>query len=87
MRVARAFRLPIIAAMTALALSGCIRRAAPVAGAPSPTLDSIAYAGPAPVVVAGAPMAVPVAYVAPTLTTIRVLHARPILPRGPPALV
>ena len=64
MRVARAFRLPIIAAMTALALSGCMRRAAPVAGAPSPTLDSIAYAGPAPIV-AGAPMAVPVAYAAP----------------------
>jgi polysaccharide export outer membrane protein len=55
-RVARAFRLPIIAAMTALALSGCIRRTAPVAVAPQPTLDTIAYAGPAPV---------PVAYAAP----------------------
>src|SRR5437762_13814300 len=53
-RVARAFRLPIIAVMTALALSGCMRRAAPVA--PQPTLDTIAYAGPAPV---------PVAYAAP----------------------
>ena len=42
-RVARAFRLPIIAAMTALALSGCIRRSAPVAVAPQPTLDTIAY--------------------------------------------
>lgn len=30
---------------------------------------------------------VPVAYVAPAVTTVRVLHARPILPRGPPALV
>jgi polysaccharide export outer membrane protein len=55
-RVARAFRLPIIAAMTALALSGCIRRSAPVAVAPQPTLDTIAYAGPPPV---------PVAYAAP----------------------
>jgi polysaccharide export outer membrane protein len=55
-RVARAFRLPIIAAMTALALSGCIRRTAPVAVAPQPTLDAIAYSGPAPV---------PVAYAAP----------------------
>jgi polysaccharide biosynthesis/export protein len=55
-RVARAFRLPIIAAMTALALSGCMRRTAPVAVAPQPTLDTIAYAGPAPV---------PVGYAAP----------------------
>jgi polysaccharide export outer membrane protein len=66
-RVARAFRLPIIAAMTALALSGCMRRNAPVAVAPQPTLDSLAYAGPAPatVSVAAAPIAVPVAYAAP----------------------
>src|SRR5437899_10661959 len=55
-RVARAFRLPIIAAMTALALSGCMRRNVPVAVAPQPSLDTIAYAGPAPV---------PVAYAAP----------------------
>jgi polysaccharide export outer membrane protein len=55
-RVARAFRLPIIAAMTALALSGCMRRTAPVAVAPQPSLDTIAYAGPAPI---------PVAYAAP----------------------
>jgi polysaccharide export outer membrane protein len=48
-RVARAFRLPIIAALTALALSGCMRRSVPVAVAPQPTLDTIAYAGPAPV--------------------------------------
>ena len=72
MRVARAFRLPIIAAMTALALSGCMRRTAPVAVAPQPTLDSLAYAGPAPVAVAAAsePVVVaaapvPVAYAAP----------------------
>ena len=56
MRVARAFRLPIIAAMTALALSGCMRRAAPVAASSQPSLDAIAYAGPAPV---------PAAYAAP----------------------
>jgi polysaccharide biosynthesis/export protein len=55
-RVARAFRLPIVAAMTALALSGCMHRTAPVAVAPQPSLDTIAYAGPAPV---------PVAYAAP----------------------
>src|SRR5437868_8026119 len=65
-RVARAFRLPIIAAMTALALSGCMRRTAPVAASPQPTLDSIAYAGPAPapVPVTAVPVAVPVAYAA-----------------------
>ena len=66
MRVARAFRLPIVAAMTALALSGCMRRTAPVAASPQPTLDSIAYAGPAPapVPVTAVPVAVPVAYAA-----------------------
>ena len=57
MRVARAFRLPIIAAMTVLALSGCMRGTTPVAVAPEPSLDTIAYAGPAPA---------PVAYAAPT---------------------
>jgi polysaccharide biosynthesis/export protein len=55
-RVARAFRLPIIAAMIALALPGCMRRTASVAVAPQPSLDTIAYAGPAPV---------PIAYAAP----------------------
>jgi polysaccharide biosynthesis/export protein len=51
-RVARAFRLSIIAAMTALAVSGCMRRSAPVAVAqPQSDLDSLAYgqtANPAP---------------------------------------
>ncbi|MGE0287689.1 MAG: polysaccharide biosynthesis/export family protein [Bradyrhizobium sp.] len=56
MRVARAFRLSITAAMTALALSGCMRRTASVAGSPQPSLDSIAYAG---------LPAMPVAYAAP----------------------
>jgi polysaccharide export outer membrane protein len=43
-RVARAFRLPIIAAMTALALSGCMHTSAPVAMAPPQSdLDSMAY--------------------------------------------
>ena len=47
MRVARAFRLPIIAAMTALALSGCMRTTGPVAVAqPQSDLDSLAYGQP-----------------------------------------
>jgi polysaccharide export outer membrane protein len=46
-RVARAFRLPIIAAMTALALSGCMHSAAPVATAqPQSDLDTLAYGQP-----------------------------------------
>ena len=46
-RVARAFRLPIIAAMTALALSGCMRSTGPVAMAqPQADLDSFAYGQP-----------------------------------------
>ena len=55
MRVARAFRLPIIAAMAALALSGCMRPSAPVVQSQA-DLDSMAYGQPyrpAPVVVAG----------------------------------
>jgi polysaccharide biosynthesis/export protein len=48
-RVARVFRLPIIAATAALALSGCMHAAGPVAMAqPQSDLDSLAY-GPAPV--------------------------------------
>jgi polysaccharide export outer membrane protein len=46
-RVARAFRLPIIAAMTALALSGCMHASGPVAVAqPQSDLDSMAYGQP-----------------------------------------
>ncbi len=46
-RVARAFRLPIIAAMTSLALSGCMYSAAPVATAqPQSDLDTLAYGQP-----------------------------------------
>ena len=47
-RVARAFRLPIIfAAMTALALSGCMHASGPVATAqPQGDLDSMAYGQP-----------------------------------------
>jgi len=55
-RVPRTFRLPIIVAMAALALSGCMQRSAPVAAKPQPRLDVVAYAGPAPV---------PAAYAAP----------------------
>jgi polysaccharide biosynthesis/export protein len=59
-RVVRAFRLPIMAAMTALALSGCMHGGAPIAIAPQATLDAIAYAGPAPMPVAyAAPMPTP----------------------------
>jgi len=48
-RVARAFRLPIIAIMTSLALSGCMRTASPVAVAPPQSdLDSMAYGQPYP---------------------------------------
>ena len=47
MRVARAFRLSIIAIMPALALSGCMRTTAPVAAAqPQSDLDSLAYGQP-----------------------------------------
>src|ERR1700730_4969017 len=46
-RVGRAFRLPIMAAMTALALSGCIYTTAPVATAQPPSdLDYMAYGEP-----------------------------------------
>ncbi len=68
MRVARAFRLPIIAIMTALALSGCMHTTAPVAVAqPQGDLDSIAYGqsyamAPAPTAVAYAAAPMPVAY-------------------------
>jgi polysaccharide biosynthesis/export protein len=58
-RVARAFRLPITAIMTALALSGCMRTTAPVAMAqPQSDLDSLAYGQPynsAPAGVASSP--------------------------------
>ena len=43
MRVVRAFRLPITAIITALALSGCMRTTGPVAVAPQGDLDSMAY--------------------------------------------
>jgi polysaccharide export outer membrane protein len=47
-QVARAFRLPITAVMTALVLSGCMRTSGPVAVAPAPRdLDSMAYGAPA----------------------------------------
>jgi polysaccharide export outer membrane protein len=52
----RAFRIPITAIITALALSGCMRTSGPVALAPQDDLDSLAYgqpnAAPPPAVVA-----------------------------------
>jgi polysaccharide biosynthesis/export protein len=46
-QVARAFRLPIIAAMTALALSGCMSTSGPVTMAqPRSDLDAMAYGQP-----------------------------------------
>src|SRR5260370_37159737 len=46
-RVVRAFRLPSIAAMTGLALSGCMHATGPVAVAqPQSDLDSLAYGEP-----------------------------------------
>src|SRR6267154_4325878 len=46
-RVARAFRLPIIAIAAALALSGCMHASGPVAMAqPQADLDSLAYGQP-----------------------------------------
>ena len=59
MRVVRAFRLPIIAAMTALGLSGCMHTSGPVASAqPQSDLDAMAYGQPSaasPRVVVAAP--------------------------------
>jgi polysaccharide export outer membrane protein len=55
-RIVRAFRLPIIVAMTGLVLSGCMRTGGPVAVVqPQGDLDSMAYGqtyAPAPVAVA-----------------------------------
>ncbi|WP_430650247.1 polysaccharide biosynthesis/export family protein, partial [Bradyrhizobium lablabi] len=46
MRVVRAFRIPITAIITALALSGCMHTSGPVAVAPQGDLDSVAYGSP-----------------------------------------
>ena len=45
-RVVRAFRSPVTAIITALALSGCMRTTGPVAVAPQGDLDSMAYGQP-----------------------------------------
>ena len=45
-RVVRAFRIPVTAIITALALSGCMRTTGPVAVAPQGDLDSLAYGQP-----------------------------------------
>ena len=56
----------IVCLFSALALSGCMGRTAPVAVAPQPTLDTISYAEPALVPVAyAAPMPAPAPYDAP----------------------
>ena len=46
MRVVHAFRIPITAIITALALSGCMRTTGPVAVGPQGDLDSMAYGQP-----------------------------------------
>lgn len=46
MRVVGAFRIPIIAIITSLALSGCMRTTGPVAVAPQGDLDQMAYGQP-----------------------------------------
>lgn len=64
MSSARAFRLPMIVAVAALALSGCMRRPGPVAVvAPAADLDTLAYGRPG-----YGPAAVPVAYAPPVST-------------------
>src|ERR1700682_2337482 len=46
-RVARAFRLPVVSIVTALSLSGCMRTSGPVAVGQAPgDLDSMAYGQP-----------------------------------------
>lgn len=64
----RAARAAVVCLLSALALSGCMGRTAPIAAAPQNNLDAMAYGGaayaPAPVVAAPAPV-VPVAYAAP----------------------
>lgn len=64
MSFACAFRLPMIVAVAALALSGCMRRPGPVAViAPAADLDTLAYGRPG-----YGPAAVPVAYAPPVST-------------------
>ena len=79
MRVARGFRLPIIAITTALALSGCMRTAAPVAAAPPSDLDSIAY-GPPPLMLADSGSASFAAASRPSYTAVPVAYAAAPMP-------
>ncbi|VIO75326.1 hypothetical protein CI1B_58280 [Bradyrhizobium ivorense] len=48
----RGLRTPTVCLIAALVLSGCMGRTAPVAVGPAPGLDSMAYAGPAPMAAA-----------------------------------
>ena len=78
-RVARGFRLPIIAITAALALSGCMRTAAPVAAAPPSDLDSMAY-GPPPSMVADSGGASFEASSRPSYTAVPVAYAAAPMP-------
>ena len=88
MRVVRAFRIPITAIITALALSGCMRTTGPVAVGPQGDLDSMAYGqpgGPPPQAVAtdsggGAIGALRAAFAAAP-------HAAPVIVAAPVAYV
>jgi polysaccharide export outer membrane protein len=51
-RVVRAFRIPITAIITALALSGCMRTTGPIAAGPQGDLDSMVYGQPPPQAIA-----------------------------------
>src|SRR3954467_15019441 len=83
-RVARAFRYSIMAAMTALALAGCMRRSGPVATAAPSDLDSLAYGAPrpAPVVAAnsgGALSALRAGFVSRRVVAAPAVYAAPML--------
>ena len=96
MRVVRAFRIPITAIITALALSGCMRTAGPVAVAPQGDLDSMAYGqpgGPPPQAVAsssggGAIGALRAAFAAPRPAPVPVVaEPTPVVVAAPAAYV
>ena len=76
MRVARGLRFPIIAAVTALAVSGCMQTAAPVAtGQPRSDLDYMAYGQPHPAPAANLPLRAAVADSTGATTALRASYA------------